>query len=266
MAVRDRVIANIPVLTGYWLHVNVVTVVITGEFPSYPPGRLSPAFFLKDSSLCQKRSSTSHNVASHGTADMIFTARQLQEKCKKQKQSLYMAFIDLTKAFDSVNRQALWTILSRCGCSEKSVRILRLLHHMSAAVFCSGSKTEPFKVETGVKQGCIIAPTLFTVFIAAILHLIGNNLPTGVQFVFRTDGKLFNLNRLKAKSKLSHSSIMELQYADDNAIATHTEEDLQARLNAFTTSFLDPEHQKDQGPAPAPTRHLRTSANNKNCK
>ena len=114
-----------------------------------------------------------------------------------------MAFIDLTKAFDSVNRQALWTILSKCGCPDKYIRILRLLHdNMSAAVLCNGSETEPFKVETGVKQGCIIAPTLFTV-LAAILHLIGNNLPTGVQFVFRTDGTLFNLNRFKAKSKLS---------------------------------------------------------------
>ncbi len=50
---------------------------------------------------------------SRGTADMIFTARQLQEKCREQRQPLYMAFIDLTKAFDMVDRQALWSILSR---------------------------------------------------------------------------------------------------------------------------------------------------------
>ena len=44
---------------------------------------------------------------SRGTADIIFTARQLQEKCSEQRQPLYMAFIDLTKAFDMVDRQAL---------------------------------------------------------------------------------------------------------------------------------------------------------------
>ena len=82
-----------------------------------------------------------------------------------------------------------------------------------------------------------LLPPPSSVFIAAILHLIGNNLPTGVQFVFRTDGKLFNLNRFKAKSKLSHSSIMELQYADDNVIVAHTEEDLQATLNAFSRAY-----------------------------
>ena len=43
--------------------------------------------------------------------DMIFVARQLQEKCSKQHQDLYMAFIDLTKAFDTVNQNLLWNIL-----------------------------------------------------------------------------------------------------------------------------------------------------------
>ena len=149
-----------------------------------------------------------------------------------------MAFIDLTKAFDSVNREALWKILSKAGCPEKYIRILRLLHDsMSATVLCSGSETEPFKVETGVKQGCIIAPTLFAVFIAAIIHLVGHSLPPGVQITYRTDGRLFNLNRFKAKSKISRTSIVELQYADDNAIVAHTETELQSILDAFARAY-----------------------------
>ena len=36
-----------------------------------------------------------------GTIDMIFTARQLQEKCQEQNVDLYMTFVDLTKAFDN---------------------------------------------------------------------------------------------------------------------------------------------------------------------
>lgn len=93
-----------------------------------------------------------------------------------------MAFIDLTKAFDSVDRQALWSILARYGCPEKYIRILRLLHDgMSATVLTNGgSESKPFTVETGVKQGCIIAPTLFAIFIATILHLIGQELPRGI--------------------------------------------------------------------------------------
>ena len=49
---------------------------------------------------------------SRETMDMIFTMRQLQKNCREQLQPLYMAFIDLTKAFDSVSRDLLWDILS----------------------------------------------------------------------------------------------------------------------------------------------------------
>ncbi len=53
-----------------------------------------------------------------------------------------MAFIDLTKAFDSVNRQALWKTLSKVGCPKKFLIILRLLHDgMSAIVLTDGSET-----------------------------------------------------------------------------------------------------------------------------
>ena len=48
-----------------------------------------------------------------GTIDMIFTARQLQEKCQEQNVYLYMTFVDLTKAFDTVSRDGLWKIMAK---------------------------------------------------------------------------------------------------------------------------------------------------------
>ncbi len=66
-----------------------------------------------------------------------------------------------------------------------------------------------------VKQGCVIAPTLFAIFIAAILHLIGEELLQGIPIMYRTDGRLFNLNRFKAKSKVNCTTITELQYTDN---------------------------------------------------
>ena len=45
------------------------------------------------------------------TIDMVFVARQLQEKCREQHQNLYIAFVvDLTKAFDTVHRTLLWQL------------------------------------------------------------------------------------------------------------------------------------------------------------
>nr|VZI48145.1 unnamed protein product [Spirometra erinaceieuropaei] len=46
-----------------------------------------------------------------GTTDMIFAARHLQEKCQEMRTHLYSTFVDLTKAFDMVNREGLWKIM-----------------------------------------------------------------------------------------------------------------------------------------------------------
>jgi len=61
------------------------------------------------------------------TVDMIFTVRQVQEKCREQNMNLYAVFVDLTKAFDTVNRDALWVVLKKLGCPQKFNNLIRLL-------------------------------------------------------------------------------------------------------------------------------------------
>ena len=50
-----------------------------------------------------------------GCVDMIFTARQLVEKSREHDDPLYILFVDLKKAYDSVPRKALWCVLEKCG-------------------------------------------------------------------------------------------------------------------------------------------------------
>ena len=74
-----------------------------------------------------------------GTADMIFAARQVQEKCLEQRRDLFFAFIDPTKAFDSVYRDALWGYLVRLGCPPKFVSLTRQLQeNMKGCVLHDG--------------------------------------------------------------------------------------------------------------------------------
>ena len=54
------------------------------------------------------------------------TVKQVQEKCLEQNLDLYSVFIDLTKAFDTVNREALRDVLTRYGCSPKFIQFIRL--------------------------------------------------------------------------------------------------------------------------------------------
>ena len=172
-----------------------------------------------------------------GTADMIFSARQVQEKCREQGCDLCLAFIDLTKAFDSVNREALWHASHGLGCPPKFVSITRQLHEgMKGCVLYDGDQSGSFNITTGVKQGCVVTPTLFSIFLAAFISLAAVDQAKGVGIIYRTDGELFNMRRLKAKTKVEATSIVDLQYADDCAIV-HTGADLQNTLDAFSQAY-----------------------------
>jgi len=73
------------------------------------------------------------------TIDMIFVARLLQEKCREQNHDLYLVFIDLTKAFNTVNRDLLWQILRKFGCPPAFLTILQEFHNgMNAKVVIGG--------------------------------------------------------------------------------------------------------------------------------
>lgn len=174
------------------------------------------------------------------TVDMIFTSRQLQEKCREQKQDLFMAFVDLSKAFDSVHRDLLWRVLLHYGCPVKFVNILRQFHDgMMAKVTIGGLESAPFKVATGVRQGCTLAPVLFNIFLLCVTTLLHKEMEegSGVSLEYRLDGNLFNIRRLQAKTKLQSVHILELQYADDCALVAHTPEALQATITAAEKAY-----------------------------
>ena len=73
------------------------------------------------------------------TADMIFVARLLFEKCREQHRDMFVAFVDLSKAFDIVPRGMLWGVLSKVGCPPKFVNLVRQFHDgMEASVLIDG--------------------------------------------------------------------------------------------------------------------------------
>ena len=132
---------------------------------------------------------------------------------------------------------SVYTILSRFGCATNFITILRLLHKMTTTVLINGIETELFTIHTGVKQGRVIALTLFTIYLCAILFLVHDRLPCGVEIDYLLDGKLFNLSHLKTKTKLTKTAAIYLQYADDCAILAHTAEDLQTSIDLLTEAF-----------------------------
>ncbi|XP_006028424.1 potassium channel subfamily K member 13 [Alligator sinensis] len=85
----------------------------------------------------------------------------------------------------------------------------RLPHDdMTATVLSGRSKTNTFHIQTRVKQGCMIAPTLFTIYLTIIIHQ--DDLPSGLNIQYRPNGKLFNLGRFQAKMKFITKDIHDL--------------------------------------------------------
>ncbi|ROT64732.1 putative endosomal membrane protein EMP70 [Penaeus vannamei] len=154
--------------------------------------------------------------ASRGTSDMIFAVRQLQEKCREQNQELHLVFVDLTKAFDTVNRNGLWKILQKFGCPDKLTALIASFHDsMQVRVQENGDSSDPFQEKNGVKQGCVLAPTLFSFLFAAMLLADLRECNRGVYIPFRIDGKFFNLQRLKAKTRVSEAILQDFLFTDD---------------------------------------------------
>ena len=82
---------------------------------------------------------------------------------------LYMTFVDLTKAFDTVSHEGLSKIMVRFGCPTKFIAMVRQFRDgMLTRVQNDGEFSDPFSVTNGVKKGCVLAPTLFIMMFSAM--------------------------------------------------------------------------------------------------
>ena len=102
--------------------------------------------------------------------------------------------------------------MSKFGCPDKFVAMVRQFHDgMRASVQDDGEHAASFPVTKGVKQGCILAPTLFSMVFSAMLNDAYREGKVGVDFRdhFWTDGKLFNLRRLQAKTEVTKDTAQD---------------------------------------------------------
>ena len=102
--------------------------------------------------------------------DNIFTLNELiQGRIREDKQT-YAFFLDVRKAYDTVWCNGLWYKLWDMGVRGKMWRVIKKMYEESKSmVFLDGERSEGFKVEQGVAQGCSLSPILFSVFINDLL-------------------------------------------------------------------------------------------------
>ena len=102
---------------------------------------------------------------------MMLCVCQLVEKAIEHNTKVFLLFVDLHEAYDSVPRAALWCALRMYGAPDVVIKLVRSLHDgMSATVTVGGGKSEPFSVWNGLCQGCTITLTLFILYFGLVIE------------------------------------------------------------------------------------------------
>ena len=107
---------------------------------------------------------------------------------------------------------------------------------MLARVQNDGEFSDPFPVTNEVKQGCVLASTLFSMMFSAMLTDAFQDGDNGIPIKYRFDGKLFNLTWLQAKSKVQTEVLDEFLFANDMAKGAPTEEKMQKGVDQVSDS------------------------------
>ena len=128
--------------------------------------------------LCDEQNSFREK---HSCEEDIHTLHTVINDRKIARQSTFVSFIDMRKAFDTVPRNMLWYKLIKTGIHRKFLSALQSLYdNVKCAVKVNDCLTPWLKVDTGVKQGCLLSPSLFAIYINDLTERI-NPLGCGIQ-------------------------------------------------------------------------------------
>ena len=96
--------------------------------------------------------------------------RQLSEKVLEKNKQMVIACIDLEKAYDKVSRDRLWQALESYRIQGGLLRAIQSMYLGSQACVCTSGKVfRWFPITQGVRQGCVMSPWLFNVFMDGIM-------------------------------------------------------------------------------------------------
>jgi hypothetical protein len=133
---------------------------------------IEPSLRDQRNGFCQRRSCTDHTC----------TIRNIIEQAIEFRCSLYMGFVDFSKAFDSITRKSIWRALQ---CRKAPIKIINLIksayNNVSCRVHHKGRLSELLAVSSGVQQGCVLSPLLFLIVLDDLMEMVNERCPNGIQ-------------------------------------------------------------------------------------
>lgn len=156
------------------------------------------------------------------TSDPLFILRHMFDMQKADKGDRFaVAFMDLSGAYDSIDRHLLFSKLEQLGMSPDSVAVLRSLYEDTQCIVkCERGTHAPFSISMGLRQGCPLSTTLFNLYIWDLHLTLRLKHPTAGVTMHSTPERTAQL-------------ISDLAYADDIALCGSSPDALQHTIDTF---------------------------------
>ena len=163
--------------------------------------------------------------------DQIWVVQQVVEGAKEYHIPVCMSFVDLTKAYNSVNQQALIAILKEYGVPQG---LADLIQELYAGAWCQvradESVSPSFEVKSGVRQGCVLSPLLFYCFMDKVLKEAMARLGGSLHIAYTIGGGLF----LTYRDQTSFTAcLQDVLYTNDLALVAETRRELHHMLEVL---------------------------------
>ena len=134
---------------------------------------------------------------------------------------MYVCFVDYRKAFDSVQREALFKILEARGFDGNFLSAIKAIYtKVNASIYVDGCQSESFTCPLGLKQGCLLSPNLFSLFMTEISIEINKRGLDGITFINNFD------------------TIFHLLFADDIILVSDSVIGLQNQINVLESQSI----------------------------
>ena len=129
--------------------------------------------------------------------DQVFAVRQVCEKYLSNGKDVFWAFMDLEKAYDTIDRHGMWQMLGVYGVGGKLLKAVQSFYVDSRACIQVGNDvSEWFQVNIGLRQGWVMSPWLFNVYMDGVVREVNlRELLKGLELLIVNGGR-FEINQL----------------------------------------------------------------------
>ena len=180
-----------------------------------------------------------------GCPDATFSLKTALQIIKEHNLSSYVLFVDLVKAYDSVNRELLWEILEIYGIPIELIKIIKKLHNNVYYIINVGKEKQKIIGTVGVKQGDNLGPILFIILVQAVSQTLDThwkfNTPDFRMHGYNQEGNIkYNpdmMKKVRYQKKGTPFTHFKSYYVDDAAFIFLNRKDIEEGAKLIKLHF-----------------------------